>query len=86
LVSVIIPTLNRYQYLKDVLSDLEQQDYINIEVIVIDQSSPFNELFYKDFNLDLTVKYQEERALWLARNTAVEMSKGDYILLVCQFL
>jgi glycosyltransferase involved in cell wall biosynthesis len=81
LVSVIIPTLNRYQYLKDVLLDLEQQDYKTIEIIVIDQSFPFNESFYQDFKLNLTVKYQEERALWLARNTAIEISKGDYILL-----
>lgn len=80
-VSVIIPTLNRYNYLKDVLNDLELQDYKNFEVIVIDQSQPFNGTFYKDFKLDLTVKYQEERALWLARNTAIKMSKGDFILL-----
>lgn len=81
LVSVIIPTLNRYQYLVDVLKDLEQQDYKNIEIIVIDQSLPFNEAFYNDFDLNLTVKYQEERALWLARNTAIKMSKGELLLL-----
>ena len=33
-VSVVIPTLNRYDYLKDVLKDLEAQDYSNFEVIV----------------------------------------------------
>ena len=81
LVSIIIPTLNRYEYLKDVLKDLEQQDYKNIEVIVIDQSLPFNEAFYSEFNLNLIVKYQEERALWLARNTAIKLSKGELILL-----
>lgn len=81
LISVIIPTLNRYQYLKDVLEDLEQQDYKNIEVIVIDQSEPFRRHFYDDFNLDLRVDYQEEKALWLARNKAIKQSKGDFILL-----
>lgn len=81
LISIIIPTLNRYQYLKDVLTDLEKQDYKNIEVIVIDQSVPFKKDFYNDFNLDLTVKYQEERALWLARNTAIKLSKGNLLLL-----
>ena len=50
LVSVVIPTLNRYKYLKDVLNDLEQQDYTNLEVIVIDQSEPFEELFYNQLN------------------------------------
>ncbi len=81
LVSVIIPTLNRYAYLKDVLEDLEQQDYIHFEVLVIDQSSPFREEFYRNFNLNLQIIQQTEKALWLARNTAISISKGDYILL-----
>ena len=80
-ISVVIPTLNRYEYLKDVLSDLELQDYKNFEVIVMDQSEPFNAEFYNSFQLDLTVEYQEEKALWLARNNAIKISKGDYILL-----
>lgn len=81
LVSVIIPTLNRYEYLKDVLSDLEKQEYTNFEVIVIDQSEPYQEAFYDAFNLDITLCYQEEKALWLARNTAIKLSKGELILL-----
>ncbi|WP_274475870.1 glycosyltransferase family 2 protein [Mangrovimonas aestuarii] len=80
-VSVVIPTLNRYEYLRDVLIDLQQQDFKNIEVLVIDQSEPFKKDFYKGFDLDLHVTYQEEKALWLARNTAVKQAKGVYILL-----
>ncbi len=80
-VSVIIPTLNRYDYLQDVLKDLEQQDYANFEVIVVDQSDAFNLKFYKDFNLDINVIHQKEKALWLARNTAIKASKGDLIAL-----
>ncbi|WP_245574758.1 glycosyltransferase family 2 protein [Gaetbulibacter saemankumensis] len=81
LVTVVIPTLNRYDYLKDVLIDLERQDYTNFEVIVIDQSTPFEASFYKDFSLDIHVEYQEEKALWLARNKAIKQAKGTYILL-----
>lgn len=80
-VSVIIPTLNRYPYLKDVLLDLEQQDFKNFEVIVIDQSEPFQKEFYDEFKLDIHLIHQEEKALWLARNTAIQKSKGEYILL-----
>ena len=79
-VTVIIPTLNRYTYLRDVLHDLEQQDYINFEVIVIDQSEPFRNEFYESFNLDLNVIQQKEKALWLARNTAIKCAKGQYLL------
>lgn len=81
LVSVIIPTLNRYKYLRDVLKDLEQQDYKNFEVIVVDQSEPFLKEFYEEFDLKINLIYQEEKALWLARNTAIQHSQGDYILL-----
>ena len=81
LVSVIIPTLNRYPYLKDVLKDLEAQDYTNFEVIVVDQSEPFQKDFYTGYTLNMSVDYQEEKALWLARNTAINKAQGDYILL-----
>lgn len=81
LVSVIIPTLNRYSYLKDVLEDLEKQDYRHFEVIVVDQSEPFQPDFYKAFALDLKVIRQEEKALWLARNTAIKIAKAEYLLL-----
>lgn len=81
MISVIIPTLNRYTYLKDVLKDLEQQSYKNFEVIVIDQSHPFKEDFYSKFNLNLKFQYQEEKALWRARNTAIKQSLGNLVLL-----
>lgn len=80
-ITVIIPTLNRYVYLKDVLRDLEKQDYKNFEVIVVDQSEPFQKDFYKAFDLDLKVIYQKEKALWLARNSAIKNAKGTLIAL-----
>ncbi|MGV8813788.1 MAG: glycosyltransferase family 2 protein [Gelidibacter sp.] len=81
LVSVVIPTLNRYDYLKDVLEDFEKQDYAHIEIIVVDQSEPFQPEFYKDFDLNIRVIRQEEKALWLARNTAIKEAKGALIAL-----
>lgn len=80
-VSVVIPTLNRYNYLKDVLSDFELQDYSNFEIIIVDQSEPYHPEFYKDFNLDINLIRQEEKALWLARNTAIRSAKGEFIAL-----
>ena len=80
LISVIIPTLNRYEYLASALRDLESQDYPNFEVIVVDQSVPFRKDFYDDFQLSLQVLQQEEKALWLARNRAVEEAHADLLL------
>ena len=80
-VSVIIPTLNRYLYLKDALADLESQVYRNFEVLVVDQSDPFRDDFYSSVALNLKVIRQEEKALWLARNTAIAKSEGEFVLL-----
>jgi glycosyltransferase involved in cell wall biosynthesis len=81
LISVIVPTLNRYEYLKDVLADLEKQDYAHFEVIICDQSEPVNEAFYDGWNLNIQLIKQEEKALWLARNKCIKRAKGEYILL-----
>lgn len=79
LVSVIIPTLNRYQYLGNLLGDLERQEYDNFEVIICDQSKPINRDFYQQWKLNITLLEQDEPALWLARNRCIKASKGNYI-------
>ncbi len=81
LVSVVIPTLNRYEYLEAILRDFEKQTYQNFEIVVVDQSQPYRRDFYDSFNLRLKPVHQEEPALWLARNTAVKFSKGAVIML-----
>lgn len=81
LVSVIIPTLNRYEYLKDVFKDLEKQDYPHFEVIVVDQTDLFDESVYQGWDFELHYWYQKEKALWKARNEAIQRSRGELILL-----
>lgn len=81
LVSIVIPTLNRYVYLKDVFKDLENQKYKNFEVIVVDQTDPFQNDFYQGWNFKLNYWHQKEKALWKARNKAIEKAKGEYVLL-----
>jgi glycosyltransferase involved in cell wall biosynthesis len=80
-ISVIIPTLNRYEYLTKVLQDFEKQDYTNFEIIIVDQSDHFNPAFYEKFNLDIQLIRQEEKALWLARNSAIKKVLGEIIAL-----
>lgn len=81
MVSVVVPTLNRYHYLNNVLNDLEKQDYANFEVIVCDQSTPVDHHFYKNRKLNLRLIEQEEKALWLARNRSIQAAEGDFIAL-----
>lgn len=79
-VSIIIPTLNRYDYLKDTLKDLCHQTYSNFEVIIIDQSDHFDADFYSAFPLNIVLIRQEEKLLWTARNNAIIKSTGSLLL------
>lgn len=81
LVSIIIPTLNRYRYLEHVLQDLITQDYQNFEVIIVDQSEPVNDEFYNKYALNIRLLKQEEKALWKARNEAIKTASSEWILL-----
>lgn len=81
LVSVIIPTLNRYDYLKNILKDFEEQDYTNFEIIIVDQSEPFQPEFYRAYDLKIRILRQKERALWLARNSAIREAEGTLVAL-----
>jgi glycosyltransferase involved in cell wall biosynthesis len=82
LISVIIPTLSRYEYLKDVMDDLVKQDYGNFEVIIVDQTDVPDKKFYDEYKsgLDLKLIFQSEKGQWLARNAAIYESKGEYLL------
>ncbi|MBI3235085.1 MAG: glycosyltransferase family 2 protein [Bacteroidetes bacterium] len=79
-VTVIIPTLNRYIYLKDAIEDLEKQTYKIDELIIIDQSDVADEEFYKQFNLKIKLIVQKERGQWLARNEAIRQSNSEWLL------
>jgi glycosyltransferase involved in cell wall biosynthesis len=79
-VSVVIPTLNRYEYLRDVLADLEKQTYKNFDVWICDQTDDYQSEFYQGWDLKLNVFQQENKALWRARNECIRRSNGDYLL------
>ncbi|MDQ3536377.1 MAG: glycosyltransferase family 2 protein, partial [Bacteroidota bacterium] len=74
------PTLNRYEYLKDVFEDLKLQTYKNFETIVVDQTDNPDKQFYDSFDIDKKVIFQEGKGQWLARNEAVRVAKGDLLL------
>ncbi|MBI9061381.1 MAG: glycosyltransferase family 2 protein [Marinilabiliaceae bacterium] len=81
LVTVIIPTLNRYDFLHNTLKDFEKQDYKNFEIIVADQSDHFEIEFYKKYDLKLKVHHLAQKGVWNARNFAVKKASGDIIAL-----
>jgi glycosyltransferase involved in cell wall biosynthesis len=83
-VSVIIPTLGRYQYLPDALASLRRQTIRPSEVIIVDQNSTDQRRpeIYADYaDLNLRVIWQDQRGQSLARNTGLAAARGTYVFL-----
>ncbi len=85
-VSVIITHYNRAQYLRQAVTSILEQDYENIELIVVDDGSRLPEaiaclsqLESELCNHNFRVIRQENKYLGAARNTGARHAKGDYV-------
>lgn len=80
LVSVIVPAYNCVKYIPETLSSLFQQDYPNIEIVVVNDGS-------KDDTLDLLKSYgdkivlvdQANTGVPGARNHGIKVARGRYV-------
>ncbi|AMM40936.1 glycosyltransferase-like protein, family 2 [Candidatus Desulfofervidus auxilii] len=79
-VSIIIPTYNRAQFLKEAIESVFNQTYQNYELIVVDDGSEDNTkqiiARYKD---RLTYTDIPHQGVSKARNTGVNLAKGEFI-------
>jgi glycosyltransferase involved in cell wall biosynthesis len=80
LVSVIIPTYNREQFLDEAIKSIAEQTFNNLEILVIDDGSIVNYAKticskYKN----CTYYYKDNGGLSSARNFGISKAKGDYI-------
>jgi glycosyltransferase involved in cell wall biosynthesis len=57
LVSVIIPTHNRKEYLKDAVNSIQNQTYQNFEIIIVDDFSDDKTEDYVKSLSDKRIKY-----------------------------
>ncbi|NND61916.1 MAG: glycosyltransferase family 2 protein [Flavobacteriaceae bacterium] len=81
LVSIIVPTYKRTEYLRLTLESMLSQTYQNIEIIVVDDGSPGNE------NAQLCDQYPKVSYRKIEnsggparpRNTGIKMAKGELI-------
>ncbi|MFI3303729.1 MAG: glycosyltransferase family A protein [Rikenellaceae bacterium] len=82
LVSILIPCYNSAKYIAETISCCINQDYPNIEVIVVDDGSVDNSYeIARSFQSDRVHVFQQENGgACRARNLAFERSKGDYIM------
>lgn len=84
-VTVLIPTLNRYPYLRSVLDNLRHQTVRPHEIIIVDQSEVERRdlAIAKDFaDVPLTILYQDEPGQCASRNAGLAISTGDYVLFI----
>lgn len=82
-VSVLIPTLERYPYLRKLLGQLQLQTINPYEIIIIDQSSreTRDTNLASDFdNLPLNCIYLDQPGQCSARNAGLSRAKGEFIL------
>ena len=86
MVSVIIPVYNCQKYIERCIRSLLEQDYIDIEIITVDDGSTDQsaDIIKKLQEEDGRIKYlyQENSGPGVARNKAVKQAKGKYLLFV----
>lgn len=91
LVSVIIPTYNRFKFLLNAINSVKEQTYKNVEIIIVNDGSTQEDYYNFDFTkLDSRIrmihlkenfrrKYKKSSPAANGRNICIENSKGKYI-------
>jgi hypothetical protein len=85
LVSVLIPTVDRYSYLRTLLGQLRQQTVRPLEIIIIDQTATERRregLFEEFSDLPLKVILQNEPGQCTSRNAGLQTAVGEYVLFI----
>lgn len=86
LVSVIIPVYNVEKYLEECVRSLLQQEYNNIEIIIVDDGSTdgSSKLADKLSREDSRIRVIHNSNLGVShtRNVGIELSKGEYVCFV----
>ena len=85
LVSVIIPTYNRYSYLLNAINSVKNQTYKNIEIIIVNDCSSQQEYYTNTFDGCRVLHLKENTrniigypCAGFARNQGINIAKGKY--------
>ena len=86
-VSVIIPCYKTEQYLANCLDSVINQTYKNLEIIVVDDSSPDNsssilETYKQRDNRIVILRHEQNQGLFQVRLTGIKHATGDYVCFV----
>jgi glycosyltransferase involved in cell wall biosynthesis len=82
-ISILIPTLERYSYLRNELLQLREQTIRPKDIVIVDQTNPPDEAkAIRDEFADLPIRYihQTTTGQCTAWNAALQAAGGDYLL------
>lgn len=86
LISIIVPVFNTEKYLKRCLLSIQDQEYENIEVIIIDDGSTDRSVQICEQFVASDIRFklykQENAGVSIARNTGLDIVKGEYLLFI----
>lgn len=85
--SFIVPIYNVEKYLNRCIDSLLAQTYKDFEIVLIDDGSTDSsgaiaDMYVKKFPQIIRVEHQKNKGLGGARNTGIELAKGDYLVMV----
>lgn len=79
-VSVVVPTYNRANFVRGAIASVLQQDYPDVEIVVVDDGSrDGTAAVVSGLGPDIQYLWQENRGVSAARNRGVAASTGDLI-------
>jgi len=80
LISVVIPVYNGERFLKAAVESVLDQDYIRLEVIVVDDGSTDSSgTIARSFDKPVTCISQVNAGLGAARNAGIQASRGEFL-------
>ncbi|MFB0565486.1 MAG: glycosyltransferase family 2 protein [Candidatus Aminicenantaceae bacterium] len=87
MISVIIPSYNRAQFLKQAIQSVLEQDYFlseiqsdKFELLVIDDgSTDSTPEIVRSFGSNVKYHFQDNKGISAARNVGLSLARGDYI-------
>lgn len=80
LLTVVITTYNHGKYLPKAIESVLQQDYLNKEIILVDDGSTDNTKDIIAGYKQIKYIFQRNAGLSAARNTGINASKGEYLV------
>ena len=84
-ISVIVPVYNTSKFLEKCLNSIIEQNFKDIEIIIINDCSTDNSLkiingFIKIDSRIILINKEKNEGLSAARNSGIEIARGEYIL------